>query len=162
MPKKTKTTCKINGAYVVTVDMGYGHQRAVYPLKDIAACPPGMIGTDIISANTYAGIPKSDRRAWEGSRRLYETISRLKNLPLVGQKIFDLMDYFQRIEPFYPRRDLSHPIMQLKQIYRMIGKGWGRHLVETLNQDPKPLITSFFATAFFAEEHGYKSDIYCI
>jgi hypothetical protein len=25
-----------NQAWVITVDMGYGHQRAAYPLKDIA------------------------------------------------------------------------------------------------------------------------------
>lgn len=60
------------GAYVVTVDMGYGHQRAVYPLKDIAICPPGCTcgKSHIMTANNYAGIPGSDRRRWEGSLSL--------------------------------------------------------------------------------------------
>lgn len=151
-------------AYIVTVDMGYGHQRAVFPLKDIAACP---VGWDhgrgrIITANNYAGIPKKDRSMWEGSRKLYETISRFKKVPLIGQKVFDIMDYFQRIEPFYPRRDLSNPSLQVKQIYSMIKRGWGKDLIETLNKKPLPYITSFFATAFFAEEHGYKGEIYCL
>jgi len=149
-------------AYVVTVDMGYGHQRASYPLKDIAACPAGWAGENIILANAYPGIPNSDSRRWEGSRKLYETISRMKKFPIVGNWIFGIMDHFQRIQPFYPRRDLSDPIMQVRSVYHMISRGWGKHLIEVLNKKPLPLITSFFAVAFFAEEHGYKGEIYCI
>ncbi len=149
-------------AYVLTVDMGYGHQRAVYPLKDIAALPVGWKGNPIISANNYPGIPKSDRKKWEGSRKLYETISRMKHIPILGNWIFGIMDYFQQIEPFYPKRDLSKPIMQVRQIYSMIRRGWGKALIDELNKKPLPLITSFFATAFFAEEHGYKGEIYCL
>ena len=151
-------------AYVVTVDMGYGHQRAVYPLKDITACPTGCMcrKEHIITANKYAGIPRSDKRKWEGSRKIYEKISRMKRLPIIGDWIFDAMDRFQRIEPFYPKRDLSDPIMQVKQIYRMIRGGWGKHLIDLLNQKPLPIVTSFFTVAFFAEEHGYKEKIYAI
>ena len=162
--KKTDAVEEKKGAYVVTVDMGYGHQRAVYPLKDIAICPPGcMCGKGhIITANNYAGIPKSDRRRWQGSRKIYEKISRLKHVPIIGNWVFDIMDYFQRIQPFYPKRDLSKPNLQLSEMYRMIGKGWGKHLVDMLNEHPLPLITSFFTVGFFAEEHGYKEDIYVI
>jgi len=68
----------------------------------------------------------------------------------------------QRIEPFYPERDLSRPIMQVKQIYSMVRKGWGKDLIQRLNKNPLPYVTTFFSTAFFAEEHGYKGDIYCL
>ncbi len=153
---------KFDKAYIVTVDMGYGHQRAVYPLRDIGALPVGWSDGSLITANNYSGIPKNDRNKWENSRRLYETISRFRKIPIIGQSIFDLMNYMQRIEPFYPKRDLSRPIIQLKQIYRMIEKGWGKHLIDLLNHHPLPLVTSFFIPAFFAEEHGYNGDIYCI
>ncbi len=149
-------------AYVVAVDMGYGHERAVYPLKDIAACPVGWQDATIIIANNYGGIPKSDKVKWESSRKLYEWVSRLKKVPLIGPLSFSVMDYVQRIESFYPKRDLSSPILQVKQIYRMIASGWGKHLIDTLNANPLPLITSFFAVAFFAEEHGYTGEIYCL
>lgn len=157
-----KLPVKYKEAYVVTVDMGYGHQRALAPLHDIAAAPVGWTDATVITANRYPGIPASDRRTWEGTRKLYERISRLKQLPLIGNAIFDLMDYFQRIEPYYPKRDLSRPIMQVSQIYRMIRGGWGKSLIDTLNQRPLPFLTSFFTTAFFAEEHGYKGPIYCL
>ena len=154
-----------NKAYVVTVDMGYGHQRAAYPLHDIAVRPPSIPKdgeTPIISANTYPGIPAKDKRRWEGGRKLYETISRMKKLPLIGAPIFGVMDRLQRIEPFYPKRDLSHPSLQVSQIYGMIRKGFGKDLIDKLNQHPLPFVTTFFNTAFMAEEHGYKGDIYCL
>jgi hypothetical protein len=159
MATKQKT---FKQAYVVTVDMGYGHQRAVYPLKDIAASPDSWQDATIVTANNYAGIPQSDRLRWEGSRKLYETVSRLKKIPLIGPLSFSIMDYLQRIEPFYPKRDLSRPTLQLKEMYRMIRQGWGKHLIDVLNLEPLPLFTSFFAVAFFAEEHGYQGDIYCL
>ena len=152
-----------DGAYVVTVDMGYGHQRAAFPLRDFAVGLDGIKSKDaIINANHYAGIPNADRRRWDSGRRWYERISRLKNLPLIGESIFSIMDYFQRIEPFYPKRDLSKPTIQLKTIYSMIRKGWGRDLIQRLNKNPLPLINTFFSPAYFAEEHGYKGDIYLI
>lgn len=152
-------------AYIVTVDMGYGHQRAAYPLKDIAAPSPAipLSGENrIISANTYPGIPKRDRARWEGGRTLYETVSRFKHVPFVGTGAFRIMNHLQRIEPFYPLRDLSKPSAQVKQLYRMIARGWGRDLIEKLNEKPLPFVTTFFSTAFFAEEHGYNEDIYCL
>ncbi len=152
-------------AYIVTVDMGYGHQRAVYPLQDIAAAPDGWNGGSrkpIITANNYPGIPPRDRRRWEGGRSLYEQVSRLKHIPIIGSGIFAFMDYLQRIQPFYPKRDLTAPTAQLKQIFRMIHRGWGKHLINELNKNPLPLITSFFTIAYFAEEHGYSGPIYCI
>jgi len=152
-----------SGAYVVTVDMGYGHQRAAFPLRDFAVGLDGIKNEDaIINANHYAGIPNTDRRRWDSGRRLYERISRLKNLPLIGESVFSIMDYFQRIESFYPKRDLSKPTIQLKMIYSMIKKGWGRDLIERLNKNPLPLINAFFSPAYFAEEHGYKGDIYLL
>ena len=143
--------------------MGYGHQRAAFPLRDFAVGLDGIKSKDaIINANHYAGIPNADRRRWDSGRRWYERISRLKNLPLIGESIFSIMDYFQRIEPFYPKRDLSKPTIQLKTIYSMIRKGWGRDLIQRLNKNPLPLINTFFSPAYFAEEHGYKGDIYLI
>ena len=152
------------GAYVITVDMGYGHQRAVYPLDDVAACPPGIdqMGTSIITANTYPGIPARDKSMWEGGRSMYETVSRMKKLPIIGKHIFGIMDHMQRIEPFYPRRDLSKPTLQVRQQMALVKRGWGKDLINRLNQDPKPIVTSFFSIAFFADHHGYKGPIYCL
>ncbi len=142
--------------WLVTVDMGYGHQRATFPLQHLAQ-------GGVISANTYRGIPDSDRKIWETSRHLYEFISRLTRLPIIGQKAFDLYDRFQAIPEFYPKRDLSQPTLQLKETMALVkSRNWGKHLIDKLNKKPRPLVTSFFAVAFMAEQFGYKGEIYCI
>lgn len=144
-------------AWIVTVDMGYGHQRASYPLRHLS--PSGKV----IAANNYQGISKADRSIWENSRKVYEFISRLTALPLIGRPIFNLYDKFQSIPSFYPKRDLSKPSMQVTQTYRLIKNGWGKHLIDYLNTNPNiPLITTFFIPAFMAEEHGFKNEIYCV
>lgn len=144
-------------AWVVSVNMGYGHERAAFGLRDLAH-------GGVITANAYPGIPTSDKTLWKRSRTLYETISRLQPLPIVGQALFDAMDYFQQIPSFYPRRDLSQPTIQVLETYRLIEKGGlGKHLVDSLaKKNPLPFISTFFIPAFAAEVHGYPGPIYCV
>ncbi|PIT90511.1 MAG: hypothetical protein COU22_01745, partial [Candidatus Komeilibacteria bacterium CG10_big_fil_rev_8_21_14_0_10_41_13] len=71
--------------WLVTVDMGYGHQRASYPLKHLAY-------QGVINANTYKGIIKQDKEAWLNQRKAYEAISRFKRVPVIGDMVFGLMD----------------------------------------------------------------------
>ena len=146
-----------NKAWVVTVDMGYGHQRAAHPLKKIA------MGGKIITANTYLGIPETDRQIWLNTRVFYEFISRFKMVPLIGDKIFDLYDKFQAIPQFYPKRDLSKSNLQLKEIYNLFKQNnWGKHLINKLAKKPLPLVTTFFITAMMAEYFNYPGEIFCI
>jgi hypothetical protein len=148
--------------HVIAVDMGYGHQRAAYPFL-------GSASHGIINANHYQGISRWEQKSWASGRWWYELVSRFKNLPLLGEIAFAIMDYVQRIEPFYPRRDLSKQSQQLKYFYRQIKKGLGKRLIEQLNNDlpvgakePLPLLTTFFVSAYFAEYHGYRGKIYCV
>lgn len=143
-------------AHVVAVSMGYGHERAAFGLRHLA-------GGNVLLANAYEDIPKDDHFLWHEGRRWYERISRFKNVPLVGEAVFGVMDRMQEIQPFYPRRDLSLPTLQLKQTYGLIrSKGWMRHLVEKLGKDRKPLVSTFMSPAFAAEEFGYPDDIYVV
>ncbi len=146
---------KKKSAYVVDVNMGYGHSRAAYALKDLSA-------GEIISANDYKGIPKYDAKMWGESRKVYEAISRMKPIPVVGDFLFESLDHWQQIKKFYPRRDLSKPNLQVRQIYHMIKKGMGKHLIAKLAEDPKPFVTTFFIPAFFAEYYDYPGDIWCV
>ena len=99
--------------HVVAVDMGYGHQRAAYPFLDSAY-------RDVINANHYQGISKAEQNSWESGRKWYEIISRFKGLPFVGEAAFAIMDHFQKIDPFYPKRDLSKPSQQLKYFQKQV------------------------------------------
>jgi len=147
-------------AWVVSVSMGYGHQRTAYPLRHLAP------DDQIINANDYEGIPQSDRRIWETNRQFYEFISNFKRIPLIGDFFFGIFDKFQKILSYYPKRDLSKPNLLLKQLFSTIKKGWGRHLIEKLvksrKEKPLPLITTFFTPAFMAEFFNYPGNIYCV
>lgn len=144
-------------AWVVSVNMGYGHQRASYPLKGLA------YKNEIVTVNTYPGIPAEDRKLWRQSRQSYEFISRFKGVPIIGEKVWYWYDQLQRIPKFYPRRDLSKPSFQLRQIYNLIEKRhWGQHLINKLAKNPLPFITTFFIPAFMAEVYKYPGEIFCI
>jgi len=154
--KNNKTFVRHKKAWVVSVDMGYGHERTAYALRDIAE-------GGIITANNYSGIPAADRRTWNQSREFYETVSRFFAVPVVGRYIFETYDHLQEIKPFYPRRDLSRPTMQLKQMYWVMAhKGLGRDLIERLREKPLPFVSTFFLPAFAAEFFGYPGEIYCV
>ncbi len=143
--------------HLVAVDLGYGHQRAAFPLRFLAK------GQKMILANNYVGIPQSDMDIWNQGRRPYEFISRAKHIPLLGDILFWGMDQIQRISNFYPRRNLFHPSLQLEtNIFMIRKKAWGKHLIKKLNKDNLPLLTTFFTVAYMAEEFGYQNDIYLI
>ncbi|MFH1429963.1 MAG: hypothetical protein ABIG71_00390, partial [Candidatus Uhrbacteria bacterium] len=151
-------------AHVVAVDMGYGHERAAYALRDLAA-------GDVVNANNYHGIPEHDRDLWEQGKKYYETVSRMQPLPVIGDAIFEVfVDKLQEIDNFYPRRDLSKPSLQLRQMdYSVRHQHLGAHLVEQLrSRDVRsrakclPLVSTFFTPAFAAEEYDYPGDIYIV
>lgn len=143
-------------AWVVTVNMGYGHQRAAYPLKRLAY-------KGIITANNYSGIPDKDKFIWENSRGFYEFVSRFKMVPLIGNKVFNLYDRLQSIPQFYPKRDLSKSNIQLNEIHRLFRENdWGKHLINKLAKKPLPFVTTFFVTSMMAEYFNYPGEIYCI
>ncbi len=143
-------------AWVIAADMGYGHQRTAYPLKDVA------FGNKVINANNYDGIPKKDEQFWNTTKSFYEFVSRLRRIPFVGLFIFLFFDSFQKIMGYYPKRDLSGANFSGKAAYSFIKKGWGRDLIESLAKNPLPLVTTFFTPAFMAEECNYPNAIYCV
>ncbi len=147
-------------ARLISINMGYGHQRTAFALKDLA------FENKIINANDYPGMPGVDREIWERTRKLYEFISNFRRIPLVGSFAFSVFDTFQKILNFYPRRDLSKPNFTLKGIYSLIKKGWGKDLILQLSsgqvEKPLPLISTFFTPAFMAELFNYQGEIFCV
>lgn len=161
-------------AWVISVNMGYGHQRTAYPLRRFVP------SDKVINANDYDGIPENDRRIWETARKFYEAISRFSRTPLIGRAVFSTYDHFQRIFAFYPKRDLSKPNFILKRTYSLFKKGWGKHLIEQLKDKSSefsalshasisgklktdlPIISTFFTPAFMAEFFNYPGEIFCV
>jgi hypothetical protein len=74
-----------NKAWVVSADMGYGHQRAVYPLEDIAE-------DGIITVGSSEAISKAEQKLWKRLLNAYEFFSRAKGVPVVGPPFFSMLD----------------------------------------------------------------------
>lgn len=143
-------------AWIISVNMGYGHQRTAFPLRVLAS--KGRV----ICANDYNGMPDKDRRIWNVVKAGYELISKFKRIPLIGGFVFFLFDQLQKITVFYPKRDLSESTFQLKNSFSLIRNGWGKHLIEKLSENPLPFVSTFFTPAFMAEYFNYPGDIFCI
>ena len=141
-------------AWVVTVDMGLGHQRATYPLRHLAE-------GEIITVGGSTATEPDEKKMWDRMRNTYEFLSRVRTVPLVGKPLFSMLDALQSIPQFYPVRDMSSPSFQVKLLNSFIDKGLCRGMVEAINRKPLPLVTSYLAPALAADKAKYGR-IYCI
>ncbi len=135
-------------AWVVTADMGLGHQRAAYPLRDIAE---GGLMTLGKAENTSP----AEHKLWERMRKSYEFLSRTKGWPLIGNAVFGLLDRIQNIPPFYPMRDLPFPSNQVRWIKSLIESGMCSGMMEKIREKPLPLVTTFYSPSIAADMAGY-------
>jgi hypothetical protein len=125
-------------------------------LQDLA------FGHAVVNANNYEGIIAKDERIWRITKSGYEFISRFRRIPLIGLFLFLFFDSFQKIVGYYPKRDLSRSNFAGKRIFSFIKKGWGRDLIERLQKNPLPIVSTFFTPAFMAEQLNYPNTIYCV
>jgi hypothetical protein len=143
---------KIN---LIAADMGYGHQRAAYPLLHLS-------NNGAVNLNTYSSIESWEKSYWQNSQKSYEKISYFKRIPFLGELVFRAMDAFQKIDHFYPRRDLSSLSLQQKIFFKAVKRGIGKKLIESLSKEALPFVTTFFVAAYCAEYYNYPGDIYCV
>lgn len=141
-------------AWVVSADMGYGHQRAVYPLRDIAE-------EGIITVGSSEAVSKSEQKLWKRLLNAYEFFSRAKGIPVIGPAFFSMLDSLMRIPSFYPMRNLSSSTFQVNLLESLIEKGLCKGMLDKTSTKNLPLITSFYASAVAADKKGFNK-IYCI
>ena len=141
-------------AWIISADMGLGHQRATYPLRNISYEGIQLFGENPMSQ-------KNEGKLWRIFRDSYETLSRTRQLPLIGPYLFSLLEKVQNISPYYPLRDQSRPSFQVKSLYSLIRRGMGNGISSKLRSKKLPVITSFYAAAIAAEQLT-DLPVYCI
>jgi hypothetical protein len=156
MKAKTHTIkrAKNISAWVVSADMGYGHQRAVFPLEDISEA-------GLITAGKNDGSNAKEKKSWKRLVNLYESFSRAPGIPLVGKPIFAMFDTLMHIPKFYPIRNLSRSTYQVDLLETNIKNGLCNGMMEKISTKQLPLVTSFYAPAIAADMHGYEP-VFCI
>jgi len=144
-----------NEAWIVSADMGLGHQRAAYPFRDIAF-------ERIIVANTDACVSPKERNLWTKFQAFYEGISRAQKLPIIGPWLWRAYDHFQAIRPHYPFTDLSKPSIGSTLLYNLIRRGFGAGVVTcTRKREDLPVLSTFYAMALAADYAG-RRDVFCV
>jgi hypothetical protein len=141
--------------WLVSADMGYGHQRAVFPLKDLSR------NRTILNANTSPYASLNERRLWKEMLKTYEFMSRAGKLPVIGRTISKILDSLLYIPNFYPFKDRSNSTLQVRYLKLTIKKGLCDGIIEQINKPRLPMITSFYSSAIAAEMAGHDP-VYCI
>ena len=134
-------------AWVVSADMGLGHQRAAHPLSHLAE------GGILVAGSPETTDPR-EARLWRRITWSYEVLSRTKAIPLAGRVLYGALEKLLKIPPFYPLRDLSHASFNNYIVDYLIRRGLGRSLVARLRARPLPLISTFYAPALVADQAG--------
>ena len=136
-------------AWIITVNMGYGHQRAAYPLRNIAC-------KRVIAANADRMVNPEERKRWLRMQAFYETISRICDIPLIGPVLWAWYDRFQRIASLYPFRDQSKPTFGVWYLDRMLKKGFGMSVIDNAKKQDIPIVSTFFVPPLAAAYAGVK------
>jgi hypothetical protein len=141
--------------WLVSADMGYGHQRAIWPLKALAR------GGTILNANNSPDASMKELRLWKEMQHTYEFMSRAGNLPIIGDFITKLLDSLLYIPSYYPLKERSNATLQVRYLKSTIKKGLCDGIIEQITRPELPLITSFYSPAIAAEMAGHEF-VYCI
>ena len=143
-------------AWVVAADMGLGHLRAAFPLRDVAA-------GGVIAAGARNVTSDFEYALWNRIRRGYNILSRSRRIPLVGPLLSAALNGLEKIERLYPLRDLSSPSPQVRLVRRLVLRhGLGDALLEHIQSKPLPLLTTFYVPALAADYRDYPGGIYCV
>jgi hypothetical protein len=139
---------------VAAVEMGLGHLRAADALAR-------GFGASIAHADRAPLASPAEQRLWRRTRRFYERVSRVSQLPVVGTPFRALLEAITRIPPLHPLRDLSRPSLTTRGLERMVDRGLGAGLIASVERSGAPLLTTFFLPALVANRHE-KVDIGCL
>jgi len=146
-------------ARIVSVHMGLGHLRA-------ASCLKNLSQKDIIVWGSGSYAAPGEKKYWRAIRKVYYFLSRVGSYPVVGSLALKIILLIQRIPPFYPKKDLSHPTLAVKFLKFLIMKaGLCQRLPDYL-KDGLPVIHTFYATAIaldiFSARENISADNYLI
>ena len=139
---------------VVSIDMGYGHLRAAYPLA-------AKLKTEVLHSDRPPLADKDEQRRWDRVRRFYDSLSRSSQRLGYRGALGAFLEVITSIPRLHPYRDLSTPTLGVQSLHRLIERGLGRGLKAYLEKTGAPLLTTFYAPAIAADQLGCEG-IYCI
>lgn len=121
--------------------MGLGHMRAAFAFKR-------LLKDDIYIYGMKKTTSKQELKIWKKIRKSYYFISKSISIPLFGRIFRKFLDRIERIEPYYPARDLSKPNFAVKYLkYLTKKKSFFKNLRNKAKEKDLPFLHTFYATA---------------
>ncbi len=128
-------------AWVVSVQMGLGHTRAAYALRDIS-------NGEILIDGSETFCKTEEYNLWKRLRHMYYFMSRAETIPIIGKLIMKILYTVEQIPSYYPKRDLSSPDWSVRYLRRLIKKyGLCSTLVDIVKASRLPVVNTFYGTA---------------
>jgi len=130
---------------LTTAEMGYGHLRALYPFYRFPEYQFTILGqTD--NSDVF------EKKLWKITLYLYETISRFKNVPIIGWFLFKLMSGMLAIPPKNKQVKNVERSFSFWMLERMISFGLCKGIQKQINSE-NILFTSFYAPVIALEKN---------
>lgn len=132
-------------AYLIAVLMGLGHVRAAFPLKYFA-------GGEIIVYGSRLTTFGKENLIWKTIRQIYYFLSKAGDSPLLGRSLLAPVLSIEKIESYYPIKNLSKPNLVVKFLDFLIkNKIFCSSLNKKVTDPNMPVINTFYATAIALE-----------
>lgn len=132
---------------LLSILMGYGHQRAAYALADAF-----QVDVERIDAPPLAYPDEIE--AWDRSRWTYEVCSRLYRRPLVGLLPRRFLDALTSIRPRTPEGPNPWPSRAVRFQAKLIQAGLARSVIERMRETGAPMVTTFYTPGLAADYAG--------
>jgi UDP-N-acetylglucosamine:LPS N-acetylglucosamine transferase len=139
---------------VVSVDMGYGHLRAAWPLAE-------RLGVTVTRADGRPLASAGDRMLWSTTRASYERLSRLSQRRRYGRSFHRLLERITTIRSTESTADTSRPDRASRILDAFISRGFGTTLCRKVEATGAPLLTTFYAPALTADRRT-SGPVYCV
>lgn len=130
--------------------MGYGHHRAAYPLRFLSE------NQEVIEINSFVNQDSLEGKGWKFIRTAYESISRLKKIPLIGSFLFSGLDFLLKIPSVYQQKNFSKPDLNTKILSYLIRKGLLKDLFKKIKDNNGVVVTTFYLPMLACEYYNIK------
>lgn len=134
---------------LVSLDMGYGHLRAAWPLSK-------ALGTPVLAADELPLATAMETATWAALRKGHVWLSNPPGLERFVRQANALMDAVTVIPPLYSQKDQSKPDLAARLLAAAIERGFGSTLVDYFRQRGDALLTTFYAPAIIADAAGLE------
>ena len=135
--------------------MGYGHLRAINPLKIYS-------DNDIVILGQNDGSSENEIKEWNNARNIYEWFSKISQFPIIGKIIYNIINLLFYIPNFKTKLNHAKPTFQVKFLDKKIRKNnFSSAFLNKLDKENDIILTTFYTSAIAAEINNFKN-IYCV